>query len=155
MQLRLMTPAEFAVRRRQLIDEYAASQMRVGGWSSQEAAASGERATDGLLPKGLDTPGMFLFVAEDEQGLVGTLWLSLTNQRGLKDTAWIYAIEVVFERRGQGLGRALLAAAEKEAGNRGVVTLGLNVFADNETAVNLYRTAGYDTITQQMRKSLS
>jgi ribosomal protein S18 acetylase RimI-like enzyme len=154
MQLRQMTSAEFEQYRPQLVSRYASEQTRVNGVPPEEASVKAEAATHELLPKGLDTPGMLMFTAEDDEGLVGTLWLSFSNQRGFRGTAWIYAIEVVSQRRGQGFGRALLAAAEGEVKNQGMAVLGLNVFGDNETARNLYQSAGYDVVTQQMRKVL-
>jgi len=61
---------------------------------------------------------------------------------------------VVAARRGQGFGRALLAAAEEEVRRHGIGALTLNVFGDNPTAISLYTSAGYQVTTQQMRKAL-
>ncbi|MEV0005724.1 GNAT family N-acetyltransferase [Micromonospora sp. NPDC050980] len=55
---------------------------------------------------------------------------------------------------GEGLDRALLAAGERAARERGARALELNVFGANETAAQLYRTSGYRVVTQQMRKDL-
>jgi hypothetical protein len=56
--------------------------------------------------------------------------------------------------RGRGLGRALLAAGETAARDRGAHALELNVFGANPAAVDLYRTSGYHVTIQQMRKDL-
>jgi hypothetical protein len=42
--------------------------------------------------------------------------------------AWIFDIDVAPEHRGRGYGRALLQAAEREVEQRGVKSIGLNVF---------------------------
>ncbi len=47
------------------------------------------------------------------------------------------------DRRGQGLGRQLVAAALDEATGEGLRTLDLNVFADNEPAIRIYLALGF------------
>ena len=150
-----MTAAEFDVFRRALVVEYAADQVRTGRYTAAESEGQVDAELRAQLPDGPQTAGQLLFTAEDDAGPIGILWLSLTHPRGAPDTAWIYDIEVLPERRGQGFGRALLAAAEHEIAARGIGSLGLNVFGDNETAQNLYRSAGYAVITQQMTKHLT
>ena len=63
-------------------------------------------------------------------------------------------IEIDEAHRGAGYGRALLAAAEDAVRSRGVGAVELNVFGDNARAIRLYKTSGYQVVTQQMRKSL-
>lgn len=155
MELRTMTTPEYDRWRRHLAAEYAVEQVAAGTWSPEEAESLAAAGLDEHLPDGPATAGHLLLVAADEHGPVGVLWLALTHPRGAPDTGWIYDIEVVPERRGQGLGRALLAAAEREIVSRGVNALGLNVFGSNEAALGLYRSAGYDVVTQQMRKQLT
>jgi GNAT superfamily N-acetyltransferase len=48
--------------------------------------------------------------------------------------------------QGSGLGRALIEAAEAEAGRRGARRLVLSVYTKNEKAMRFYRTRGYETI---------
>jgi ribosomal protein S18 acetylase RimI-like enzyme len=154
MRLRPMTGTEFDQWRERLVVEFAAEQVRAGTWSEDDAEQLSEADLRSTLPEGADTAGMLLLIAEDDAGRVGVLWLSLIHPRGAPDTAWIYDIEVVPERRGQGLGRALLAEAEREIRERGVSALALNVFGDNATARNLYSSSDYQVTTQQMRKQL-
>jgi ribosomal protein S18 acetylase RimI-like enzyme len=155
MQLRKMTPAEFDVYRRQLIIDYAAEHVRAGTWNAEDAQALATADIDRSLPDGPDTAEELLLTAQDDQGPVGVLWLSLKHPRGVADTAWISDIEILPQRRGQGLGRLLLVAAEEEISGRNISALGLNVFGDNEIARNLYQSAGYRVVTQQMVKRLS
>ena len=63
-------------------------------------------------------------------------------------------IEVDDARRGGGLGRALLAAAEQTARKAGYTSIGLNVLGANTVARTLYETSGYVVDAQQMSKSL-
>ena len=51
---------------------------------------------------------------------------------------------VVAEQRGQGIGNQLLERAMNHAWERGLKRLELEVFADNEVALNLYRKHGYE-----------
>lgn len=154
MLVRPMTEAEFDHWRRRLVLEYAQDQVTAGTWSADEAERRSAEGLDEELPDGQATADQVFLTAEDEQGAVGIIWLSLTHPRGAPDTAWISDLEVVAERRGQGLGRALLAEAEREIADRGIGALGLNVFGYNASARRLYDSAGYHVVTQQMRKQL-
>jgi len=149
-----MTPEEFHRFRDRVVTEYAADQVRAGTWSLMEAESLSRAGLDEQLPKGPDTPGQLVLVAEDDEGPIGELWLGLKHPRGVPDTAWIQDIDITPSRRGHGLGRALLAAAEQLIAERGISALGLNVFGDNEAARGLYASAGYEVVTQQMRKQL-
>ncbi|WP_243077334.1 N-acetyltransferase [Microbacterium sp. SS28] len=97
-----------------------------------------------LLLTGLDAAGVPL----------GRAWVSLDHPRGAPDVAFLYDIEVIEARRGTGLGRALLSAVEAAARDAGARALELNVFGSNRPAIMLYPSAGYDVVTQQMRKPL-
>ena len=57
--------------------------------------------------------------------------------------ARLYSTGVAPERRGEGLGRALLWAAEAAARRRGASWMRLEVRPDNRAAIDLYRSAGY------------
>lgn len=57
--------------------------------------------------------------------------------------ARLYSTGVAPERRGRGLGRALLKAAETAAARRGAAWMRLEVRPDNARAIDLYRSAGY------------
>ena len=154
MRLREMTAEEYAEYRPTLVREYAAEQVWIGRFSAQDAEAEVDRELAELLPDGPATAGQPLLVAEDDEGRVGVLWLSLTHPRGVPDTGWIQDIQVVEHRRGQRLGRELLAAAEEEIRRHGLKSLALNVFGHNSVARSLYTSAGYQTTNVIMRKYL-
>ena len=138
-----MTSAEFAAWREHSVGEYAKEHVAAGNYPADESLARASAEFDALLPAGLDTPNMLLFSARAESGeSVGMLWLSLVHPRGAPDAAFIYDIEVAPSFRGQGYGRALLAAAEDEIRARGIAALTLNVFGDNATAISLYTVVG-------------
>ncbi|WP_254909950.1 GNAT family N-acetyltransferase [Micromonospora sp. NBS 11-29] len=150
-----MSPEEFDRWRDELAVEYAREHVTAGNWTAEEGVDRARTAIAALLPDGMATPGQLLLVGVRADGTpVGRIWISLTHPRGLADCAFIQDIEVAAEHRGRGLGRALLAAGEQAARERGARALELNVFGANETAAELYRTSGYRVVTQQMRKDL-
>lgn len=80
-------------------------------------------------------------VAEGDQGQLmgyGTLLFRFGSHR-----ARLYSFCVHPVVRGTGLGRQLLEALEVAAGDRGAERLGLEVRADNQVALNLYRRMGF------------
>jgi GNAT superfamily N-acetyltransferase len=155
LRLRPMTEDEFAAYRARAVREYAEEKVGSGVWAAEDALERSDREFVGLLPDGIATAKMLLFTAEDGAGSpVGLAWLCLENE-GDRGCAWVYDIEVVPERRGAGLGRVLLAAAEDEVRRHGAPALGLNVFGSNVRAQRLYASAGYRLVAQQMRKELA
>lgn len=155
ISVRAMTAAEFRSWREASVREYAAVQVAAGNWSPDEAEALAREANTAMLPDGLATPEMLLLRGVFDDGTpVGTLWIGLAHPRGAPDCAFLYDIEVVPAFRGAGHGRALLAAAEEIVRSHGIGRLELNVYGANGRAVRLYQAAGYEVVTQQMRKSL-
>ncbi len=147
-----MSTEEFTAFRSRAVAEYAADHVRAGDWSAQDAERIAAEQTESLLPQGRDTAGMLFLAAEDEHGPVGSAWVAV-EQGGVRG-AWIYVIEVEPERRGRGLGRALLVLVEQAARAAGARSIGLNVFADNDVARGLYESTGYAATSVQMRKEL-
>jgi ribosomal protein S18 acetylase RimI-like enzyme len=93
---------------------------------------------------------MALLIGETGGDVVGLVWVgpAPAGRAGW----WIYDIVVVPARRGQGFGRALLAAAEREAQRRGALSIGLDVFGGNDVALSLYESAGYEVAATRMLK---
>ncbi len=155
LRLRAMTDDELPGFLEQVAQMYADEQSRLGFGSPAEALAEARAGNAELLPQGLHTPGQLILVAEDDGGPVGELWIQTAHPRGRPDTAWINDIEIRAERRGEGLGRALLAAAEQRVRELGIGGLGLNVHGANTVARRLYESSGYEVDTMQMRKPLA
>ncbi|MGB0389131.1 MAG: GNAT family N-acetyltransferase [Ardenticatenaceae bacterium] len=68
--------------------------------------------------------------------------------------AYIYDLFVEPEARQQGVGQALLEAAEQAASARGDKEVALTVAAHNHTAQTLYRAFGFENERLTLRKSL-
>jgi ribosomal protein S18 acetylase RimI-like enzyme len=81
-----------------------------------------------------------ILAARDGDRLVATAMVGADGHRG-----WVYYLAVDPERRGQGLGVAMMRAAEAWARARGMPKLQLMVRADNAAAVAFYRAIGYAT----------
>ncbi len=84
------------------------------------------------------------------------IWLVEENGETLGDavvlyrqgfhSARLYSIIVNPKARGKGIGAKLLVHCETAAKERGCITLRLEVREDNDAAINLYRSKGYDLI---------
>jgi GNAT superfamily N-acetyltransferase len=154
--VRAMTETEFAEWQDVLARDYAADQVASGNWPADEALDRAREDTATRLPQGRTTPGMLLLTGVRPDGEpVGRIWLALEHPRGTPDCAFLLDIEVDEPHRGQGYGRALLAAAEEAARSRGRSALELNVFGGNTAATALYASAGYTVVQQQMRRRLT
>jgi ribosomal protein S18 acetylase RimI-like enzyme len=105
------------------------------------------------LPDGVATAAMDLMVVLDGAGVeVGVLW---TGPHPLRANAgYVYEIEIVEHRRGDGLGRAALLEAERRMRDAGLAAVGLNVFGFNDRAQSLYASLGYGVVATQMLKLL-
>jgi ribosomal protein S18 acetylase RimI-like enzyme len=108
------------------------------------------------FPDGRPAERHEVFVAEIDGERVGVVWVGPHPRRPADATAaWLYDIEVVQERRGQGLGRELLDAVEQLLAGSGVDEFSLNVFGDNDRARRLYTSAGYREVAITMSKDLT
>ncbi|WP_159787134.1 GNAT family N-acetyltransferase [Sodalinema gerasimenkoae] len=86
---------------------------------------------------------------------LGCLWLgNAVDQLDGDRHAHIFLLYVDPEHRRQGIGSALVHHAETWARQRGDRQLGLQVFADNQPAINLYEKLGYRTFSHWMVKRL-
>jgi ribosomal protein S18 acetylase RimI-like enzyme len=153
LRLRPMTQEELDARLPVLKREYAQDEVRAGRDTPETVHANVAALLDRLLPDGVATEGHLLFSGVDATGaVVGYLWLGLPGQQ--RPQAWVYEIAVDAEFRRRGHGRALMLAAEDVLRERGVTSLGLNVFGHNPGARALYDSLGYETMSVAMAKDL-
>jgi ribosomal protein S18 acetylase RimI-like enzyme len=85
-------------------------------------------------------------VAEDDSGSILGLTLARLRPEPLsrEPSAHLEAIAVAKESEGKGIGQALLAAAEEDAGRHGARTMTLHVISTNTRARRFYERSGYD-----------
>ena len=110
--LRPMTEAEYAAYLPGATEAYALEVARNNLVSEEEGLARSQRSFETELPDGIHTPDQRLLIAEDAEGeRIGYLWLA---RKAETDTVFIYDIEVVEARRGEGFGRRLMELVEVE-----------------------------------------
>jgi ribosomal protein S18 acetylase RimI-like enzyme len=152
VSLRPMTQADYEAYVPLATEAYAIEVARNNRVSDEEGRARARRSFDTELPDGIHTPEHRLLIAEDADGEpVGNLWLA---RKAETDTLFIYDIEVVEARRGEGFGRRLMELVEAEGRAMGLSRVELNVHADNDVARSLYESVGYREMRRQMVKLL-
>jgi len=156
-----MTDAEREAALEQEAVEYADAKARAGIWPRVEALKRSREEIRGLVGTRPADRGHEFFVGLDTADRrIGWIWLGpVPSSDAPRDTRWLFQIVVDATRRGQGLGRGLLRAAEEHVLETGGTQLALNVFRWNSVAVALYTSSGYDTAFQdekafEMRKRL-
>lgn len=148
-----MTEEEYASYRADAESAYARDIHSSGTLSEARAREKARSDYARLLPQGLATPGSHLWTAYVESTPVGMLWVAVTEGPE-ESTAFVYDVQVRPEHRRRGYGRAVMQAAEDFCLERGVSTLRLNVFGDNEAARALYEQLGFATTSVQMAKTV-
>ena len=155
LALRELTEDEYAAYRLHLREGYAEEMVSLGHWDRESAQAKAAKDCEQMLPEGAPAADQVIRVAEQAGQRVGVVWIGPASDTAPSAAAAaLYGIEVGPDRRGEGLGRLLLAAAERLAVDLGYRRLGLNVFAGNERAIHLYQGSGYQVMQEQMVKDI-
>ena len=98
----------------------------------------------------LDDPRTFLFVAEDDEGLVGWLYaFELVRPEGRRSML-LYEVEVFERAQARGHGRAMVDALLAEARARDHMKVWVLTDEDNDGAKALYTTTGAEGVRQLM-----
>jgi len=84
-------------------------------------------------------PNSTILVGREDERIVASAMVGHEGHRG-----WVYYVAVDPDRRGQGLGRAIMSAAEDWLRQAGIAKLQLLVRQDNAKASAFYETIGYD-----------
>ncbi|MEH0845310.1 GNAT family N-acetyltransferase [Micromonospora sp. CPCC 205711] len=153
LRLEPMTDQQYLRYRERAEAEYARNIADSGAMPLPEAEAKARKDYERLLPDGLATPGQELWTAYDGDDEVGMLWLQI-EQKSEGPHAFGYDFEVREELRRKGYGRAIAQAAVELCRERGVRSIGLNVFGFNHGARALYEELGFEVTTIQMTKRL-
>jgi ribosomal protein S18 acetylase RimI-like enzyme len=97
-----------------------------------------DSARDAALALGC--PTATILAAHDGEGaLVGTVMAGFDGHRG-----WLYSLAVADSQRGQGVGTALIRAAEDFLRAQGAPVIRLMVRAGSENVSAFYEAAGYE-----------
>ena len=130
---------------------YEAARLRAGD-SEEEARAGRQASIDRFFPDGRLIDGQYLFAILVDGDDVGWLWLGPWSEGG--DQWWVWDIHVREPHRRRGIGRAAMEYAAEFARAHGAPTLGLNVFAFNLPAIELYEALGFEAASLHMIKAL-
>lgn len=128
---------------------YARGLVEHAGLSEEAAEAKVARDIPAVLPEGLATEGVHIWVAEADGRRVGTTFVGIRGGE-----AWLYDITIDESERGRGYGRAAMLALEDAVRALGFDRLALNVWGGNEVARGLYRSLGYAEESVHMGKAL-
>lgn len=83
-------------------------------------------------------PEMFLVGVDEEDVVLASAMVGYDGHRG-----WVNYLAVAPSLQGEGLGRALMAEAERMLVERGCPKLNLQIRAGNERVMSFYRALGY------------
>ncbi|HET6906809.1 MAG TPA: GNAT family N-acetyltransferase [Rhodanobacteraceae bacterium] len=106
----------------------------------EEASFDHDRVSRAQFRRHIVSNSAAVLVAEERGRVLGGALLFF--RRGAR-SARLYSIAIAHGARGQGLGKALLEAAEREARKRGSTAMRLEVRTDNAAAIALYEKRGY------------
>lgn len=153
VRLEPMTAPRFAEFMAAIIPPYVAERMAADHLSQDAAERFARDQHARLLSAGQLTPGHHFqsLVAADIAEPVGGVWFFLDAE---KREAFLYNITVFSDYRRRGYATATLALVEAAARSAGCAVLGLNVFANNAGAAELYHRAGYKTVSSHMNRRL-
>jgi ribosomal protein S18 acetylase RimI-like enzyme len=148
-------PAARAEWLERTLADYAAERERNGD-SAERAAEAADQTHQTFFPGDTPAPGQLAGPLGLDGDVVGTLWVGPRDPETPDGPGWwVWDIEIVAARRGQGLGRRAMLLAEEIASGHGARTLGLNVFGSNAVARHLYESLGYEVMAMQMSKPLT
>jgi GNAT superfamily N-acetyltransferase len=113
----------------------------------------------GVLDRRLAERGGSIFIAEDDKGPLGWSVVHETEDdlfviKSERRMAYIDELYLIERARGLGAGRALIAACEDWAKNRGIGVIMIGVLDKNARAHDVYNRAGYHDYALQLRKYL-
>ena len=82
-----------------------------------------------------------MLVAEEGDQIIGSVMVGHDGHRG-----WLYYLAAAPERQGQGIGRAMVEAAERWLQDRGVPKVQLMIRPTNVAVANFYERLGYEDV---------
>jgi len=107
------------------------------------------------LRQAIRNPFEGLWVLEEEGALVGFVWAAIMATLVDERLGYVKNVYTAPVARGKGYGARLLAVAEDWMRSLGCPRAALDVTAENETAMALYRRSGYRIKRYRMEKELT
>ncbi|HOB16045.1 MAG TPA: GNAT family N-acetyltransferase [Defluviitoga sp.] len=137
-----MIKEEFEIYKNKMYDEYAKVLAENLLLPYHEALARAETQIDNICGDDEKNVGKnhAYNIINDENEHVGRMWVFINNDR---KKAFIYDIRIFPKYLRKGYAMGAIKELEKKLKNDKVKNIGLNVFASNKAAYNLYRKAGF------------
>ena len=124
-----------------LVPRLAATGSPPGRDARQIEASDSESVTQGIAHP---APGETLLIAEEDQVVVGFIHVrTVTDYFSQEQIAHVSDVVVATAFEGQGIGKALMSAAEEWARRCGYPMIQLHVLVDNVRAQAMYERLGY------------
>ncbi len=152
IELTEMSTAELAAWMPLMVSDYVEQRTKAGE-DPELAAVQAQGQFEQLFPGGNPAEGQHVMHALLDGDRVGTLWMGRPLGGGAA-TWYVFYIEVDESRRGTGLGRATMEAAERWTVEHGGERIALNVFGPNKVARSLYDSLGFEVMATSMFKDL-
>ena len=130
--------------------EYPAARVAAGE-PPETARAKAAASRSEFFPGGRPKIGHLLYSVVEDGETIGLLWVG-PHPDGYPGAMWVWNVEIDEAHRGVGAGRRAMELAEEVVIGLGAQELWLNVFGQNEVAIGLYRSLGYQPMSIQMRK---
>ena len=92
------------------------------------------------MPEDEEQRGFTIYLAVKDEKIIGKVNLQLSESAG-----GIYGLGVLPEERGKGYSRAILLLAVRMLQEANAETIYLQVLTDNEKALSLYQSCGFET----------
>lgn len=138
-----------------MIEEYKDDLVNSGAYASEEEALkTAKEEIDGYFYNGKLLPNQVIqaiFLAGVEEP-IGSIWISTKSAQD-PEKAFLCYIGIRPAYRGKGYAKRALLTAEKRLLKQGIDKLGLNVFAHNTPAIELYKKLKYDITFEVSLKS--
>jgi len=142
------TQADFEDYMDYAIDQYAASNIKSGRWTTEEARTKSQKQFDYLLKDGLNSEGHVFWKVCLNGKKIGIFWFYL-NPKDLNNV-FVYDAEIKLEYQNQGIGTYTFSIVRERLKALGVRKIGLNVFAHNAGAFRLYERLGFEVTSYNM-----
>jgi ribosomal-protein-alanine N-acetyltransferase len=100
------------------------------------------RFTRGAMRRFAEAANAQVVIAEAQAALAGFCIVHLENFRG-GPVGYVVTLDVAPEHRRQGIARALMAEAERQAAATGCTAMALHVYTGNAAAIRFYAGCGF------------
>lgn len=137
---REMTDEEFNKFEQWDIEDYSKALIKSGLSSKKDAMEAAKKSFNDLLPQGKYTKDSYVYIIlNNDYESVGFIWYEKLNE----DIAFICDFLILEQFRRKGYGKQALLLVEKDAKEKGLNKMLLNVFKYNTAAFSLYKTINY------------